>query len=387
MRVLIATNPFFGHFTPMVPLARALQERGHDVLIASEPQFASVVEGHGLRPVGVGRDLTVDDMLAAVPDIFDVLPQDQDAYARPRIFVELRAHNVFDDLDALVRKWAPDVVIRESGEFASWAIAESLSLPHLTVNVGAGSSVQVSDALMGPWFRELGKRAGIADLTAASLYRYGLFSYEPFGYYDWDSDLAVVKFRPDPVTVADSLGELGEALAALEDRPLVYATLGTEFFNADVMTAIISGLVDGDWNVLVATGNQADPATIDPRAPNVIVSNWVPQDAVLDRAAAVVTHGGAGTVTSCLVRGVPVVCVPQGADQFEHARRVVELELGVNLAPDQRSPEEIAAAVARVLADPGYRARGAQLAADTARLPGARESAIHVEKLVASLAA
>jgi hypothetical protein len=40
-----------------------------------------------------------------------------------------------------------------------------------------------------------------------------------------------------------------------------------------------------------------------------------------------------------------------------------------------------------VLGDPGYRTRGARLAAETAKLPGIEESAIHLEELVASLAA
>ncbi len=133
MRVLVSTNPIFGHFTPMIPLAQVLQAWDHDVVVASAPQLADVIGGHGLT----------------------------------------------------------------------------------SVNVGGGSSQETSDALMGPWFRKLGERAGVQDLNAGSLYRYGLLSYEPFGYYDWGSDLTVKRFRPSSVAATDSLGELEELVASL----------------------------------------------------------------------------------------------------------------------------------------------------------------------------
>ena len=84
MKVLVSTTPHLGHFLPLAPIARALDRRGHDVVVAAEPGFSPAIEREGLRAVGVGRDLTLDDMLAVLPDIAEVAPEDQDAYARPR---------------------------------------------------------------------------------------------------------------------------------------------------------------------------------------------------------------------------------------------------------------------------------------------------------------
>ena len=125
-------------------------------------------------------------------------------------------------------------------------------------------------------------------------------------------------FRP-PVVSSDH--DLGQAFAALDQRPLVYVTLGTEFYNRELMATILAALVDGDWNVAASTGPGGDPAAVDPHLAEVIVAKWLPQDAVLDRAALVVTHAGAGTTIGSLIRGVPLVCLPQGADQFHHALR------------------------------------------------------------------
>ena len=104
-----------GHFTSIAnaPIARALDRRGHDVVVAAEPGFATAIEREGLRAVGIGRDLTLDDLLAVLPDLATVAPEDQDAYARPRVFVELRANNALDDLRAGRMRGAAVLVVDE----------------------------------------------------------------------------------------------------------------------------------------------------------------------------------------------------------------------------------------------------------------------------------
>jgi UDP:flavonoid glycosyltransferase YjiC (YdhE family) len=378
MRLLISSNPMFGHFTPLIPVARALQSRGHDVVVASEPAFAAPLRDHGFDHAPVGRDLSLDDVLSVLPEIFEVSAEEQNAYAFPRVFVELRARNVVDDLQAFVAEWKPDLILRENAEFASWAVAEGSALPHATVNVGAATSAHEVRALAGPWLRDLGLHLGIHDLDASSLYRYALLSFEPAGYNDWSDTPTASVFRLESTGATESLDP---AIEALDDRPIIYATLGTEFYNAELMTTILAALSSDDWNVVATTGPQGDPANIDPNRSNMVVARWVPQDALLDRAALVVSHGGAGTITSALAHGVPVVVVPQGADQFHHAHRVEELGVGITLDAEHRSIDDLRTAVQTVLADPNYRNVGARLAAATARQPGVDVAAQLLEQL------
>ena len=293
MRVLVCTNAMFGHFTPLVPLATSLGYRDHDVLVATEPGFSEQVRSHGLDHRGVGRDLTLDDLFGVLPDIFEVSPEDQDAYARPRVFIELRAMNVIDDMQELVTSWRPDVVVRESAELASWAVAERHGVPHVAVNVGAGTSTNQWEAMARPWIDRLGSRIGLDALDASSMYRYGLLSFEPAGYHDWTDTPTASVYRPSPVSVGQ---HLTKEVAALDARPIVYVTLGTEFYNEALMRSIIAALADGDWNVVATTGLAHDPAAVDPVRANVVVARWIPQDAILDRAAAVVSHAGAPRV-------------------------------------------------------------------------------------------
>ena len=378
MRVLISTNANLGHFLPLVPLAQQLRRRGHDVVVATEPAFAETVHARGLEHVGVGRDLTLDDIMGVLPDIFEVAPEDQNAYAVPRMFVELRANNSVDDLMTYVAQWQPDVVVRETAEFASWAVAERLGLPHVTVAIGTNMSARDWDAMAGPWFTALGTRVGVADLESTSLYRHLVLSFAPAGFDDWSHTPVARTFRPEPIA---SSTPLDSRILELDDRPLIYATLGTEFYNADVMRSIIDAVTGNDCNVVATTGPAGNPAEIDPHSPRAVVASWIAQDALLDRAAVVICHGGAGSVGGPLTHGVPLVVLPRGADQFHTAARVAELGAGLMLPGDQQSQPAIATALLNVLSDPKYRSAAQRISEATGRLPGIDDAIQAIERL------
>jgi UDP:flavonoid glycosyltransferase YjiC (YdhE family) len=64
-------------------------------------------------------------------------------------------------------------------------------------------------------------------------------------------------------------------------------------------------------------------------AANTQVVHSAPHDQVLPHAAAVVTHGGHGTVIRALRHGLPVLVMPHGRDQNDNAARVVEAGAGL----------------------------------------------------------
>lgn len=58
MRVLFTSTPGPGHFHPLVPIARALADAGHEVAFACSPAFQPTVEAAGFRcfPAGLHAD-------------------------------------------------------------------------------------------------------------------------------------------------------------------------------------------------------------------------------------------------------------------------------------------------------------------------------------------
>jgi UDP:flavonoid glycosyltransferase YjiC (YdhE family) len=87
----------------------------------------------------------------------------------------------------------------------------------------------------------------------------------------------------------------------------------------------------------------------------------------LSHAAALVCHGGSGTVRGGLAASIPMVVVPLGADQPHNARCVARVGAGIELpAPDAGA---LRAAVERVLAEPSFRQAAGRIAEDIAALP------------------
>ena len=73
------------------------------------------------------------------------------------------------------------------------------------------------------------------------------------------------------------------------------------------------------WLVYAKTGS---PAMLGAVPDHVRVESFIPQAEVLPGCGAVVCHGGSGTILAALAHGLPVVCIPQGADQFANAANV-----------------------------------------------------------------
>ena len=71
------------------------------------------------------------------------------------------------------------------------------------------------------------------------------------------------------------------------------------------------------------------------------VRRFVPQAELLPHCTAVVTHGGSGSMLGALAHGLPLLVVPQGADQFSNADRVVAAGAGLALQPDELSPSAV----------------------------------------------
>jgi MGT family glycosyltransferase len=133
----------------------------------------------------------------------------------------------------------------------------------------------------------------------------------------------------------------------------------------------------------VATiGRQNDPTELGPYPSNVVVRSYIPQNEVLPWCDAAVIHGGAGTTLGVLAHGVPMLVIPQGADQWSNAERVVAVGAGRQLLRHELAVESIRAEVAMLLDDASYRAAAATLRQEIRDMPGAAEAITGIEALL-----
>lgn len=197
-----------------------------------------------------------------------------------------------------------------------------------------------------------------------------------------------VALRPDilaDVQVPDdpAVHRIDAWLADRPGRPLVYFTLGTIFHqeSGDLFTRVLNGLEVLAANIVVTVGRELDPAELGHRSEHVLVERFIPQRALLPRAAAVVSHAGSRTVISSLACCVPLVYLPMGADQPPNADRCDALGVGRVLDALAVSSTDVGAAVEEVLTTPSYRAAARAMQLEAESLPSAEVGAIALERL------
>ena len=365
VRILFATTRGGGHLGPLIPLARACVREEHEVLVAAPRSLAGAIGRAGLRhaPVGSAPDAEIEAAFAPV-----WAQEAAAAHVIGDLFAGMHARAALPAMLDLVEAWRPDVVVRETMEFASTLAAERHGVPQARFGVHLQAAV---DGNAGP----LGLAAGPLDALRPLA---GLApDPEPAG----DPRLAAAHARagrdgrPGRATRAAlprSRGGRGRprATAGRRSSTSPSAPRRPRRGTSPACTATRSRRWPGSTcEVLAAVGDRRDPAELGPVPANARVERWVPQAEVMRTAAAMVGHGGSGSTLSALAAGVPQALVPLFVDGPANAARVAELGAGIALAGPAAVAAELAPAVRRVLEDPAHRAAARAVADEIAALP------------------
>ncbi len=397
-RFLFTTSPFYGHLHPLVPLARALVEAGHEVAFAATPSFAPTIRAAGFEFLPAGLDEQNDPEFHRLMAQLATMPPGPESERAiiGQVFLDLGPRRLAADLVPLAGRWRPDMLIRESASVGTVIAAEHLGLPHANVSPGMwekGESVWMEGA--SKYLDPIRQSWGLApDPTLESLYPYLSICYSPPSLASIDLD----KPRSLPPNThfirrqfydqADGAG-LPEWVRAMPDQPVVYVTLGTMVNNMPggnyypaVFQAIIAGLRDEPVNLIVTLGREKDPADFGPQPPNVHIERYIPQSLMFPYCDLVISHGGSNTVLQTLDAGLPMVMVPLIADQFMNAGLCRLAKFGEVVELGDLSPESIRSAARKTLDDPAYRQNVARLRDEMHAQP----SIDHAVELVESVA-
>ncbi len=383
MRILFTFVGGVGHYEPLVPIARAAVAGGHTVTFACRPSMVGVVLGDGFAACGTGPDVEVRTSVTPLVPV-DLGREEQvlrDGFARRT--ATLRAKSIFD----LAIETRPDALVCDEVDFGAMLAAEQLDLPHATVSVLAAGSFARADVLAEP-LNEVRALVGLGpDPDLGMLSRHLVLVPCPPSFRDPAFPLPSTahSIRPGVLERSDRFDESPAWARRVGDRPVVYATLGTDFNmeSGDLFPRVLAGLADRPVDVIATVGRQLDPASLGATPSNVHVERFIPQETLLPRADLVVSHGGSGTVVGALSFGVPSVLLPMGADQTHNADRCGQLGVAVVLDPLVAAPSTIGDVVESVLDDSGYRRRAARFAHEAARLPDSSSAVTRLESLVA----
>lgn len=393
MRILVSAMGSHGDMLPFVGLGGALRERGHDVRLYGSGLFSALVRSAGLTFVEtsdaeLARDLLADRRatqsrsglamiaqrgMATVMPTFtamarDVLPGEtllvgSSLSFAPRLLAEVqrlpfvavhlspsmfRSNHLAPRMSPLghFERW-PRAIKR-----ATWALMDrrfldpAFGVPLNEVRTGLG--LPPVRRVFNEWIHQ-------ATVTIG-MFPEWLAPRQP----DWPADLKLTGFPmyhgDQAVTISPELQAFTEAGPA----PVVF-TAGTANTTSENFYAESAAACQrlGLRGILVAAQRSQLPDTLPAGVVHVPYASF---SELFPRSAAVVHHGGIGTLSQALRAGIPQLIRPMAYDQFDNASRASRLGVATELLPRSYRGMRLDTALRGLLANAAVRTTCEQLA-------------------------
>ena len=377
--IVIAAVGWTGHVFPALSLARELRSRGEPVVFESSERWRDAAEGLGATFAAAPDAIELPGVNAqpGAPTLADATREAAERLAK------LGARAVVADLWTVAPAFAAETI----------GVPRATLIPHPFPVREAGLpfyplGLQPPRTPVGrlgwraawPWLGTRLPNTRLRTVRAALDRTRGALRLAPLGDYDGQvsDQLALVatfpqleypRRWPSHVHVTGPLPfELpgGQPQLPPGDEPLVVVAASTERDPGDrLIRTTLAALADEPVRVL-ATINRRGERWEEETPANATVVDWAPYSEVLPRAAALITHGGHGTLARALAAGVPALVVPAAGDMAENGARLTWSGAGSALPWRLLATGPLRLATRRLLADPRFR-RAAGSIADWAR--------------------
>ncbi len=402
-RLVITTVGSLGDLHPFIALANGLRLRGHEIIFAVEALLAERVRAESFE----ARVLTGDARTLLGPYAHEMVGGSNPLSSIRALSHRYLAPTLGENITLLGDVCAgADGLIASVGQIAASAVADLTGIPWITVALSPSISSAWITPTPGPalsgavgrlinralWFaggvaferisdppfnavraayglpprKRLLQDGNMSPTLTAVAVSPAFFPRPP----DWPDSAQLTGFLYwDAPSTWREPPELEAFLSA--GQPVVAVSSGsmgpeagdifTRFFTASVMAIHQAGA-----RALVIGAGSAFRAS----DPDTLALDYVPFSLVYPRCAAVIHHGGSGTLGQSLRAGVPTLVVPWGADQFFHGALLERAGSGRMLARSSYTAERARAALTRLLYDGDLRRRARGLADDIAREDG-----------------
>ncbi len=411
---LLTSPSMTGHLMPVLDLARGLVSRGHRVLVFTAASARSLVEATGAELVPYQRYREVKERLEhaekTAPRWMEGWPILQYLrmlwIARGAILDSTR--DFVEELEPVLRRERVDCLVYDFVSFGAGHAAERVGIPAVSVsNVGGviddqGLPLLLRTMPLARWVKRVPRLAHrVTDVllplrrVRASL---GLpprsDAHAEIFQMNASRQLNLVMaprclveglaLRDHQLFAGPSTFDGGPQQPTTELPPLepgtVLVSTTTVGGDGGLLRRVLEGVAPMGVPVLATTSaNRKVPEGL---GPHIRLERFVPHEQVLPQAAALVTHGGLGTVTRALQHGVPMLIIPLFSDQPLNAQLAAARGLAYHLPRESSSPEAIRARLETLLKDELLRARLKQVAEELRQLRARAPALEALEQLV-----
>lgn len=382
MHILLIPTGSHGDVHPFIAMGLALRRRGHDVTLIVHAYFEALACQVGLEAVSVGTTAQFEEALT-----------DRDLW-HPRKGLEVVANLSLQHIEPVYRAIEDRVIVGDtvlaagSLTLAARIAQESLGVPLATVHLAPSCfwSVYQSpvfpmmrlpdrlprilkhlfywaadrevDRHFGPITNDFRQHLGLAPARQLLHHWWhspqrviGLFPpwYGP-PQPDWPAQVVLTDFPLYDERDITAIPEDARRFLGDGDPPIVFtpgsANLhGRRFFEESVEAC---GLL-GRRGILLTRHRGQVPGDL---PQTVRHYDFLPLGELLPRAAALVHHGGIGTLSQGLAAATPQLVMPFGFDQHDNAHRLRRLGVGDWIRPRSYSGPRVTRVLDRLLNDP-----------------------------------
>lgn len=386
-------SPAHVHTNPSLPLVAELVRRGEHICYYSHKEFQPAIERTGATFREYGPDFPLLRIFIG--------PQDP---ARTTYGLAQTSRWVLDHLLGEVEALKPNYMLFDAlcpwGNFA----AQVLHLPTVCSQTGMAFTTRMVFShpsclfglLRAQWTSRAYTRQSQSILDTMSK-QYHLGTIRPFDLFGQAGMLTIIYTSKLFQPFADSFDSqryafIGPALmprpeapafpveALKKEKPLIYVSLGTAFTNQPAFfRTCMEAFGGGDWQVVMAVGTQGARSALGTIPGNVIVQEFVPQLDILARTSLFLTHGGMNSINEALFFDVPLIVVPQMADQFWVAKRVEELGAGKRLSLQKINAALLRRVAEEILSQPAYAQAAARVGQSLRETGGPQKAADEIQ--------
>jgi zeaxanthin glucosyltransferase len=402
--------PGTGHLNPMTALARALQLRGHEVVIYGIADCEQQVRAAGVEFSTIGQQDYPLGTLRKLDQHLGTLK----GLATFKFTVERvrnTARMVLRDGPESVRRSRVEALLVDQADMGG-SVAEYLGLPFISIAMfpplvqddrippfcfgwaaGQGRLSRMRNELgfrllsrvAAPVFKVANEQRRVWGLprlnrSTDALSRIAQIAQLPACLeFDVPGRPAILHYT-GPFVDHRQRPVVDFPWDKLDGRPLIYASLGTMQNGSEAIFRNIAEACTGlGAQLVISLGGGLDPSQLGALPGDPIVVRYVPQLDIVKKSSAVITHAGMNTVLESLAEGVPLIALPLGNDQPGVAARVAARGAGIVIPQKKLTAQKLRAAVQALLGDSGYRRSAMMLKNAIAAADGLNRAAEIIE--------